>query len=162
MTSLPSRKTSARKPSHLGSKIHSPAAGSLSTRLASIGRIGGFTGSCIIHRLPQPQKGTKSTNCFCLGPGNSYVRYVPFCGCQCREPAEVSLGGILPRAPCGPLTKATSETENSDLKSQNRLRSATYLARRRALPVPGRESPWETDRETCPWSDRPAENRTAT
>src|SRR6185503_3721786 len=49
MTSLPSRKTSARKPSHFGSKIHSPAVGSSLTRFASIGRIGGLTGSCIVR-----------------------------------------------------------------------------------------------------------------
>src|SRR6185369_5855690 len=47
-TSLPSRKMSARKPSHLGSKIHAPALGSSLTRFASIGRIGGLTGSSII------------------------------------------------------------------------------------------------------------------
>src|SRR5260370_23878652 len=40
--SSPSRNTSARKPSHLGSKIQSPSAGNSSTRFASIGRIGGF------------------------------------------------------------------------------------------------------------------------
>src|SRR5678815_4948639 len=47
-TSLPSRKMSARKPSHLGSKIHAPALGSSLTRFASIGRMGGLTGSSII------------------------------------------------------------------------------------------------------------------
>jgi hypothetical protein len=42
--SSPSRNTSARKPSHLGSKIQSPSSGNSSTRFASIGRIGGFSG----------------------------------------------------------------------------------------------------------------------
>src|SRR5580698_1526020 len=42
--SSPSRKTSARKPSHLGSKIQLSPAGSAAIRLASIGRTGGFTG----------------------------------------------------------------------------------------------------------------------
>src|SRR5215467_6577055 len=52
---------SVRKPSHLGSKIHSPAAGIWSTRLASIGRIGGFTGrfmialSSVPHRTELPR-----------------------------------------------------------------------------------------------------------
>src|SRR5262249_46228384 len=55
------------------------------------------------------------------------------------ESAEVFWAVSLPRTLCGPLTKATSETENSDLKSQIRLRSATYLARRRALRVLDRE-----------------------
>src|SRR4051812_28199306 len=44
--SSPSRKTNARKPSHLGSKIHAPAAGNSLTRLASIGKTVGCTGSC--------------------------------------------------------------------------------------------------------------------
>jgi hypothetical protein len=47
--SSPSRNTSARNPSHLGSKIQSPSAGNSPTRFASIGRIGGFTGSSTPH-----------------------------------------------------------------------------------------------------------------
>src|SRR5687768_14037573 len=46
-TSLPSRKIRARKPSHFGSKIQSPFVGSSLTRFASIGKTGGFTGSCM-------------------------------------------------------------------------------------------------------------------
>src|SRR6266704_181078 len=45
--SFPSRKTRARNPSHFGSKIHFPPNGNSEARLASIGRIGGFTGSCM-------------------------------------------------------------------------------------------------------------------
>src|ERR1700733_2321296 len=44
--SSPLRKTSARKPSHFGSKTHASPAGNSLTRLASMGRTGGFTGSC--------------------------------------------------------------------------------------------------------------------
>src|SRR5580704_16758553 len=44
--SSPSRKTSTRKPSHLGSKIQPSPSGSSATRLASIGKSGGLTGSC--------------------------------------------------------------------------------------------------------------------
>src|SRR6185436_11844034 len=44
-TSCPSRNTSARNPSHLGSKIHPSPFGSSRTGLASIGRTGGLTGS---------------------------------------------------------------------------------------------------------------------
>jgi len=44
-----SRKTRARNPSHLGSKIQVPATGNSSTRFASIGGIGGFTGRCTPH-----------------------------------------------------------------------------------------------------------------
>ena len=43
-SSSPSRKIRTRKPSHFGSKIHSPSDGSSETRLASIGRTVGFTG----------------------------------------------------------------------------------------------------------------------
>src|SRR4051794_20300358 len=43
-TSSPSRKTSARNPSHFGSKIQPSPSGSSLTRLASIGKTGGFTG----------------------------------------------------------------------------------------------------------------------
>src|SRR5258705_7874515 len=50
--SSPSRKTSARNPSHFGSKIQSPSAGNSLTRLASIGNSGGFTGSCTPHGIP--------------------------------------------------------------------------------------------------------------
>src|SRR5690349_11743390 len=46
-TSLPSRKIKARKPSHFGSKIQLPVVGSSATRFASIGKTGGFTGSCM-------------------------------------------------------------------------------------------------------------------
>src|SRR5579863_6658274 len=42
--SSPSRKISARNPSHLGSKSQSSPAGNSSTRLASIGKRGGLTG----------------------------------------------------------------------------------------------------------------------
>src|SRR5215470_1988615 len=41
-----SRNTSAPNPSHFGSKIQPPSAGNSLTRLASIGKIGGFTRSC--------------------------------------------------------------------------------------------------------------------
>src|SRR5687768_9389313 len=41
----------ARNPSHFGSKTHSPAVGNSATRLASIGRTGGFTGSCIANLI---------------------------------------------------------------------------------------------------------------
>src|SRR3954469_23490068 len=41
--SSPSRKISARKPSHLGSKIQPSPGGSAPTRLASIGSSGGLT-----------------------------------------------------------------------------------------------------------------------
>src|ERR1051325_134105 len=51
-----------------------------------------------------------------------------------NEPAEVFLGGTLPRALVDPSPRPQSETENSDLRSQIRSRSTTYLARRRALP----------------------------
>src|ERR1700730_14145545 len=44
-----SRNTRARKPSHFGSKIHAPVLGNSLTRFASIGKIGGFTGSCILE-----------------------------------------------------------------------------------------------------------------
>src|ERR1700722_9182146 len=47
--SSPSRNTRARKPSHFGSKIQSPSAGNSSTRFASIGKIGGFTGRSTPH-----------------------------------------------------------------------------------------------------------------
>src|SRR5213078_3641872 len=47
--SSPSRNTSARNPSHLGSKIHSSPDGRSATRLASIGSTGGLTG----RRTPQ-------------------------------------------------------------------------------------------------------------
>src|SRR5215213_1295820 len=44
-------------------------------------------------------------------------------------------GRLLPRTQCGPLTKATvRDLRSPDLKSQIRLHSATYLARRRAQP----------------------------
>src|ERR1700690_662946 len=46
-TSSPSRKTSARKPSHFGSKIHPSPRGSSPTRSASIGKTGGATGNCM-------------------------------------------------------------------------------------------------------------------
>src|SRR4029077_1853730 len=54
-TSSPSRKNSARKPSHLGSKIQPSPGGSSPTRFASIGRTGGLTarfmsGPAIISR----------------------------------------------------------------------------------------------------------------
>src|ERR1700691_2369364 len=49
--SSPSRNTSARKPSHLGSKIQSPSSGNSSTRFASIGRIGGFSGRFTPHGI---------------------------------------------------------------------------------------------------------------
>src|SRR6202035_3065922 len=49
--SSPSRNTSARKPSHLGSKIQSPSAGNSSTRFASIGRIGGFSRRSTPHGI---------------------------------------------------------------------------------------------------------------
>src|ERR1700736_2986713 len=49
--SSPSRNISARKPSHLGSKIQSPSAGNSSTRFASMGRIGGFTGRSTSHGI---------------------------------------------------------------------------------------------------------------
>jgi hypothetical protein len=64
--SSPSRNTSARKPSHLGSKIQLPSAGNSSTRFASIGRIGGFTerstphGITWLHLLIAAEKGTLS------------------------------------------------------------------------------------------------------
>src|ERR1700751_1161771 len=47
--SSPSRKTRARKPSHFGSNTHPSSAGNSLTRLASMGRTGGFTGSCMPH-----------------------------------------------------------------------------------------------------------------
>src|SRR5580658_8891593 len=53
--SSPSRNTSARKPSHFGSKTQSPSDGNSSTRLASIGKIGGLTGSCTPHGIPRRQ-----------------------------------------------------------------------------------------------------------
>src|SRR5260370_2322088 len=49
--SSPSRNTSARKPSHLGSKIQSPSAGNSSTRFASIGRSGGFSRRATPHGI---------------------------------------------------------------------------------------------------------------
>src|SRR6267143_4494717 len=49
--SSPSRNTSARKPSHLGSKIQLPSAGNSSTRFASIGRIGGFSRRSTPHGI---------------------------------------------------------------------------------------------------------------
>src|SRR2546426_10834964 len=48
--SSPSRNTSVRNPSHFGSKIHVPPAGNSPTRLASIGKTGGFTGRFIRSR----------------------------------------------------------------------------------------------------------------
>src|ERR1700678_4176768 len=45
--SSPSRKTSTRKPSHLGSKIHPSPSGKPATRFASIGKRGGLSGRCI-------------------------------------------------------------------------------------------------------------------
>ena len=53
--SSPSRKTSARNPSHLGSNIQSSPSGNSPTRLASMGRSGGFTGSCTPHGIPRPR-----------------------------------------------------------------------------------------------------------
>src|SRR5215472_7474804 len=50
--SSPSRNTSARKPSHLGSKIHSSPSGNSLTRLASIGKIGGWTFKFTPHGIP--------------------------------------------------------------------------------------------------------------
>ncbi|HEX7231582.1 MAG TPA: hypothetical protein VF452_14385, partial [Candidatus Binatia bacterium] len=43
--------------SHLGSKIHAPAPGNSPTRLASIGKTGGFTGRFIGYcaRAPYPE-----------------------------------------------------------------------------------------------------------
>src|SRR3984957_15457039 len=49
--SSPSRKTRARKPSHFGSKTHVSPEGISPTRLASMGRTGGFTGSCMPHGI---------------------------------------------------------------------------------------------------------------
>src|ERR1700761_8849212 len=49
--SSPSRKTRARNPSHLGSKTQVSPGGSSPTRLASIGRTGGFTGSCMPYGI---------------------------------------------------------------------------------------------------------------
>src|ERR1700716_2272735 len=49
--SSPSRKTRDRKPSHFGSKTHVSPAGNSPTRLASMGRTGGFTGSCMPHGI---------------------------------------------------------------------------------------------------------------
>src|SRR6478672_162014 len=51
--SSPSRKTSARKPSHLGSKIQLPSSGSSPIRLASIGKMGGFTGRFTLPVIPR-------------------------------------------------------------------------------------------------------------
>src|SRR5438105_4037127 len=48
-TSSPSRNTSVRKPSHFGSKIQPSPGGRSPTRFASIGRTGGFTGSCTLR-----------------------------------------------------------------------------------------------------------------
>src|SRR5580765_5258242 len=45
--SSPSRKTSVRKPSHLGSKIQPSPDGNSSTRVASMGSSGGLIGSSI-------------------------------------------------------------------------------------------------------------------
>jgi hypothetical protein len=53
--SSPSRKINARKPSHFGSKIHVSPAGTSSTRLASIGNTGGFTGRCTFYVTPTPR-----------------------------------------------------------------------------------------------------------
>src|SRR5580693_10347869 len=67
--SSPSRNISARKPSHLGSKVQSPSAGNSSTRFASIGRIGGFTGRCTphgitwVHLLIAAEKEHRSEQC---------------------------------------------------------------------------------------------------
>ena len=47
-TSSPSRNISARKPSHFGSKIQLAPEGNSAIRFESIGRIGGFTGSCTL------------------------------------------------------------------------------------------------------------------
>src|SRR5260370_11531066 len=49
--SSPSRITSARKPSHLGSKIESPSAANSSTHFASIGRIGVFSRRSTPHGI---------------------------------------------------------------------------------------------------------------
>src|SRR4051812_5473460 len=53
-SSSPSRNTRVRKPSHFGSKIQPSPGGSLSTRFASIGRTGGFTGRSILHPTSHP------------------------------------------------------------------------------------------------------------
>src|ERR1700683_5668582 len=64
--SSPSRNTSARKPSHVGSKIQDEPAGSCAIRFDSIGRNGGFTGSCtflMLHDVvccPRPGSPKKS------------------------------------------------------------------------------------------------------
>src|SRR6202047_1564351 len=50
--SSPSRNTSARKPSHLDTKIQSPPACNSSTRFASIGSIGGFSRRSTTHSIP--------------------------------------------------------------------------------------------------------------
>src|SRR5215212_6306172 len=81
---------SARKPSHFGSKIHAPVLGSSLTRFASIGRIGGLTGSCII----------------CLGTDYTDRSF------RC-ESAEAFLGGSLPRTLVAPSPRRLSETRGS-------------------------------------------------
>src|SRR5271170_7289473 len=52
--SSPSRKTRARKPSHFGSNNHPSPAGNSPTRFASMGKTGGFTGSCMPHGIACP------------------------------------------------------------------------------------------------------------
>src|SRR6185295_3026544 len=97
-TSLPSRKMSARKPSHLGSKIHAPALGSSLTRFASIGRIGGLTGSSIICVfLPQITR----IDCDVASPRKRSGRY------RFRELFVA------------PSPRPLSETEIPNLRSQN-------------------------------------------
>src|SRR4051812_26009188 len=59
--SSPSRKTSERKPSHLGSKIHSPSDGISPTRLASIGSTGGLTGRSTLHSTRLAAAGSEAS-----------------------------------------------------------------------------------------------------
>src|SRR4051812_23851005 len=90
-TSSPSRNMRARKPSHFGSKIQLESEGSWSTRLASIGEIGGCTTSCIMMFSAKPQDRVA------VGDHPRASRYPSWPGCavQISQPDHRTITEIL-------------------------------------------------------------------
>src|ERR1700733_13059500 len=86
--SSPSRKTKARKPSHLGSKIQVLPTGNSATRLASMGKTGGLTGSCMPHVI--------SRRASCEAEEGARVR-----GKETADPLRVRSGQALHYAKTG-------------------------------------------------------------
>src|SRR5580700_4380466 len=111
--SSPSRNTSARKPSHFGSKTQSPSAGNSSSRFASIGRIGGFTGRCTPHGITWLLEGWKD-----LFGIEEHLRRASYAisrqplappaslGAKCLRPLFI----VHPRSKCQPKGTAAYET----------------------------------------------------